>query len=164
MILTDSSGRKYWAHFRHVLDDLEATSMLTDPETGGPIRIPTSFLKAQVELIAKAPPRRMSGRFDDGIPKLMIRRTECAFHEGNCKKPGKPPCDTPNMVNAFALCSPKEFRFDRNEGRKEALKKAMKHLPRALRAELWDSYFNGAASRAKFEPYRKPPITKRVVH
>lgn len=128
MILTDAEGHKYWAHFRHVPERLTVGELLDNhwhkTDDG--------------HIISKMLLTKLKHRNPDS--EVVFWRTECSFHGGECpKRPKDEPCSVRPIMYGAADCSPLD-RFDRNDGRKLALARAIKELPKPLRAQLWASY------------------------
>lgn len=88
-------------------------------------------------------------------------RTECSVHVAPCLTASRP-CGSESLGIGVAKCSPRDA-FCRATGRKVAFGRAIAPLPRHVRRELWDAYFNGSkpgavASKRKPEPPILPPV------
>lgn len=66
---------------------------------------------------------------------LRVTNCYCFDREGNVVAEGK------------ATCSPKD-NFEKNKGRKVALTKAIRKMPRDGRRQTWDAYFAARGKRS----------------
>ena len=65
--------------------------------------------------------------------------TECTVHELPCSEQARP-CNTEPHSTGVAKCARMD-NFCKATGRKLALARALRPLPRSLRSELWANYF-----------------------
>lgn len=65
--------------------------------------------------------------------------TFCTVHVGPCYEKARP-CGTEPAVTGVAHCSPHDS-FCKASGRKLALARALKDVPREIRRQLWADYF-----------------------
>jgi hypothetical protein len=68
-----------------------------------------------------------------------VNRTFCTFHTGACATKERP-CNTPHAHIGVTVCSPRD-NFNRYAGRKIAFARAICHLSRSSREQIWEAYF-----------------------
>jgi hypothetical protein len=78
--------------------------------------------------------------------------TFATVHVGPCYLKARP-CETEPSVTGVAHCAPQDG-FNKSTGRKIALARALKDVPRDTRRQLWASYF---------EHFKKPVEAKDVI-
>ncbi len=152
MILIDAQGNKYWAHFRHV------AQQITVRDLRNAFQISPRLIRGGTEFyISKKLIHKVAGKRDQRTETFWV--TQCGFHAEPCpnkNRPAETPCEGVKLVGE-SVCSPLDI-FLRDDGRKRALARAIKDLPRELRGQLWDSYFE---QRRKFESYKHPLLSRR---
>ncbi len=70
--------------------------------------------------------------------RLWEVTTLCTIHVAPCAT-SKRPCETLTAVTGIARCSRKD-NFEKAKGRKLAFTRAISHLPRDTRRQLWVAY------------------------
>lgn len=99
----------------------------------------------------------------DGKPRVC-KVTHCTVHSGPCErlKPPSPPlCLVKGQMTGTAICgmfNPEQFV--RATGRKIAFTRAVKSLPRNVRAALWTAYNTKIGILASMQP--GPSVPARV--
>src|SRR5256885_1886821 len=81
-------------------------------------------------------PRKFGG--EQWFRKTKRWETQCTIHVGPCKKEERV-CRTPGTTGV-AKCSLKD-EFKKITGRKLAFARAIEPLPRGVRRQLWENYF-----------------------
>jgi hypothetical protein len=79
--------------------------------------------------------------FQHAMTEGAPRRTRCVIHAARKEKCTGNLCGATDALQGQAHCAAGDM-FDKSRGRKVALARALKSLPRQSRAEIWTAYFN----------------------